>query len=240
VYEPPPPGQGYGPQYVYEPPPPPKPRHVAPKYSFWLGPRVGWFVPFGTVFYRCNPSTLGGCGSFSGVDWNDYASSGPMFEIDVGARLGRNYNLFLLWEHASLGRGEVKELQGTESGSFDSASSDYFGLGLRVSSDPDKVGFLTEINLGARRFKAEYANDTELQFSEDVPLELRLGLGADIRFSRLFSLSPMVTLGIGRFDTIELVQDGNTRDLMSDADEFASHGWLTFQIGGHFDVAGGG
>jgi hypothetical protein len=238
VYEPPPPGYGYGPEGVYEPPPPPKPRHVAPKYSFWLGPRVGWFVPFGSVFYRCAPNSFGEC-NYNAVDWNDYASSGPMFEIDAGARLGRNYTLFLLWEHAALGAGDDESYEKAQGG-LDSASTDYFGLGLRVSSDPNKIGFLTEINLGARRFRAKYANGTELQFTQDVPLELRLGLGADIRLSRLFSLSPLITLGIGRFDTIEIVQDGDTQDLMAGDDELASHGWLTFQIGGHFDVAGGG
>ncbi len=238
VYEPPPPGYGYGPQGVYEPPPPPKPRHVAPKYSFWLGPRVGWFVPFGSAFYRCTTNSFGEC-NYNAVDWNDFTSSGPMFELDVGARLGRNYNLFLLWEHAALGGGDNESFEESRGG-LESASTDYFGLGLRVSSDPNKVGFLTEINLGARRFRAKYENGDEVQFTEDVPLELRLGLGADIRLSPLFSLSPMITLGIGRFDTLEEVVSGDTRDMLADGDELASHGWLTFQIGGHFDVAGGG
>jgi hypothetical protein len=238
VYEPPPPGYGPGPQLVYEPPPPPKPRHVAPKYSFWLGARAGWFVPFGSAYYRCTPNSFNEC-NYEAVDWNDFTSSGPMFELDVGARLGRNYNLFLLWEHAALGGGDDESFEESRGG-LESASTDYFGLGLRVSSDPNKVGFLTEINLGARRFRAKYEDGSELQFTEDVPLELRLGLGADIRLSPLFSLSPMITLGIGRFDTIEEVVNGDTRDMLADDDELASHGWLTFQIGGHFDIAGGG
>jgi hypothetical protein len=238
VYEPPPPGQGYGPQFVYEPPPPPKPRHVAPKYSFWVGPRIGWFVPFGNLWYRCNPGSPGNCSSYTSNAWNDYASSAPMFEIDVGARLGRNYNVFALWERANLGAGDNESYENARGG-LDHASTDYFAVGLRVSSDADKIGFLTEITLGARRFRAVYEDGSEFQLSEDIPLEARIGLGADIRLSPLFSLSPLLTLGVGRFDNIEAVdRDGNRSDQLSDLDELGSHGWLTLQIGGHFDIAG--
>jgi hypothetical protein len=228
IYEPPPPGYGYGPQLV------------APKYSLWLGPRIGWFIPFGNLIYQCNGDGRGGCGSYTGAAWSDYAASGPMFELDAGARLGRFYNLFALWEHAALHGGDGNPAE-TAGGGLDHANTDYFGLGFRVSSDADKVGFLTEIDLGLRRFHAVYSNGSELQFSEEVPLEARIGFGADIRITPQFSLSPMLSLGVGRFDkATHVAPDGKETDVLGSLDELANHGWLTLQMGAHFDLAGGG
>jgi hypothetical protein len=231
VYEPPPPG-AYGYPVVYEPPPPPKPRHVAPKYSLWLGARVGWFIPFGSLWAE----HLGG-NVYEEVSWSRFASQGPMFEVDIGARLGRHYNLFFLWERASLGTGSEfdKAFGGQRSG-----ETDFYAIGLRISSDADRVGFLTEIDLGYRRFRARWEDGTELQLTE-APLEFRLGLGADIRIGPMFSLSPMVTLGVGSFRSAEWkLPNGETRDATLPGDRAAGHGWLTLQVGGHFDIAGGG
>jgi len=209
---------------------------VAPKYSFWLGARLGWFIPFGDLWAQGVPDSQGFI-NLTGVPWSDYASSGPMFELDVGARLGRNYNLFLTWERASLGTGELAP---DANGGQQNGDSDFYAIGLRVSSDPDKVGFLTEIAIGARRFHAVWADGTELQLT-DAPFEARLGLGADIRLGPLFSLSPLITVGIGGFGTAEAVApDGTRTDAMGQYDERTGHGWLTFQLGGHFDIAGGG
>jgi hypothetical protein len=236
TYEPPPPGYGYAPSLVYEPPPPPKPRHVAPKYSFWLGARGGWFIPFGNLWAQ-GTQRADGFVDLEGVKWSEYASSGPLFELDIGARLGRNYNLFLLWEHAVLGSGSAAP---DANGGQDGGDSDFYALGLRVSSDPNRVGFLTEIALGARRFRATWADGTELQLTE-APFEARLGLGADIRLNPAFSLSPLVTIGVGAFGSAEVVSpDGTRTDATGPNDERAGHGWVTFQLGGHFDVAGGG
>jgi hypothetical protein len=232
VYEPPPPG--YYPT-IYEPPPPPKPRHVAPKYSFWVGARLGWFVPFGDLWAQSVPGSGGR--SFEGVGFSEYASSGPMFEVDVGARLGRHYNVFLAWERAMLGTGSAEP---DAHGGQETGDTDFYAIGLRVSSDANRVGFLTEINLGYRRFRARWSDGTELHLT-DAPLEFRLGLGADIRLGPAFSLSPMVTLGVGAFGAAEWQHpNGDTEDATLPGDRSAGHGWLTLQIGGHFDLAGGG
>jgi hypothetical protein len=217
------------------------PRHIAPKYSFWLGARIGWFVPFGDLWADCVvPPGETSC-DYQGVSFTDYASSGPLFELDIGARLGRNYNLFLLWEHASLGRGSLNPAQDPLArGEQEGADTDYYALALRVSSNPDKVGFLTEIALGARRLRTRWNNGTELQLTNSF-FEPRLGLGADIRFGPAFSLSPLVTLGVGVFhEAKHVAPDGTEVDATDERDEANGHGWLTLQIGGHFDVAGGG
>jgi hypothetical protein len=228
VYEPPPPGY-YAP--IYEPPPPPRPHHIAPSMSLWLGARLGWFVPFGDLYGTCADAY---CDAVNGTAWSDYASSGPTFELDGGMRLGRHYNVFLLWERAELGKGSAEP---NAHGGQATGDSDYYALGVRYSSDPDHVGFLTEIDIGYRRFRAAWNDGTELQLT-DAPFEFRLGLGADIRLNRLLSLSPMVTIGAGAFGNAKWkLPNGQTQDVTGN-DEATGHGWLTLQMGGHFDLFG--
>lgn len=234
IYEPPPPAGS-----LYEPPPPPRPRHLAPKYALWAGARVGWFVPFGNLWGRCLDAS---CFAIDGVGFGEFASSGPMFELDIGARISRNYNVFITWERAQLGAGNASAAErlfyvGTEAEQegLSSNSTDFYGLGLRVSSDPDDIGFLTEVAVGYRRFIAVFEDDTELQLTDGL-FEARLGLGADIRLSRNFSLTPLATIGVGSFGDAEVVQGGIRREA-TDADSVStSHGWLTLQVGGHFDL----
>lgn len=209
------------------------PRHVAPKTAFWLGGRIGWFVPFGNVYARGMQD--GNFIVFEGVPWSDYASSGPMFELDLGARLGRNYNLFALWERAELGAGDaLNDVSGGQTG----GDTDFFGVGLRASSDADAVGFVTELALGYRRARAVWEDGTELQFTGGI-LEGRIGLGADIRLSPSFSLSPLATLGVGSFGDIEWqAPDGSKSNAFGPNDEADGHAWFTLTLGGHFDLAG--
>jgi hypothetical protein len=207
-----------------------------------VGARIGWFVPFGDLWADCTqPIGADDCGNYEGVNFTDYASSGPLFELDIGARLGRNYNLFLLWEHAQLGRGSLNPAEDPLTrGEQDGSDTDFYAIALRVSSDPDKVGFLTEIALGARRFRATWANGEELQLT-DAPFEARLGLGADIRLGPAFALSPLITLGVGAFgEATRVLPDGSSVEATDDVDARTGHGWLTLQIGGHFDIGGGG
>jgi hypothetical protein len=233
VYEPPPPGADeYGP-VTYEPPPPPAPHHRAPKTSLWIGARLGWFLPFGNLWARAAPQ--GTYYVLEGVAWSDYASSGTMIEGDVGLRLARNYNLFFGWERAQLGAGKAETaLHGDQTG----GDSDFWGIGLRANSDPDRIGFVSEVMIGYRRFRASWADGTELQLT-DAPFEARLGLGAEFRLGTSLTLEPMLTLGAGAFGTVRYVDSaGNQTSALGPLDEGAGHGWLTLQLGGHFDVAG--
>jgi hypothetical protein len=230
-----PPPPGYGPDLVYEPPPPPTPHHVAPKTSLWAGARVGWFVPFGNLWGTCAQPVGNQCQLYSGTKWSAYASSGPMFELDLGARLARNYNLFALWEHASLGKGSAEP---DAHGGQKAGGTDYYALGVRVSSNADSIGFLTEINIGYRRFHALWSDGSELQLT-NAPFEFRIGIGADIRISRGFSLSPMVTLGAGGFGTVKRIGPNGAKQAVDPpVDETGGHAWATLQLGGHFDIAG--
>jgi hypothetical protein len=239
IYEPPVPGAPV--PVVYEPPPPPRPKHVAPKTALWAGVRLGWFVPFGSAWARCTyVSSTGNCVVAESVPWSDYASSGPLFELDLGARLGRNYNLFILWEHAGLGGGaddpSLLPTPAPSPAASTSASTDYYALGLRFSSDPDHTGFLTEFALGWRRFDAKWEDGTELRLT-DAPWEFRLGLGADIRLGKSLSIEPLATLGFGVFGSAEWqLADGTHVDALQGLDQPDAHSWVTLQIGGHFDL----
>ena len=233
IYEPPPPGFYPPDGPVFEPPPPPEPHHVAPRTSLWLGARVGWFIPFGSAFAR--GTRVGDGVNYKGVPWRNYVGSGPMFEIDAGARLSRNYNVFALWERAQLSSGNG-DPDDTSVGKSKSGDTDFYGVGVRATSDPDRVGFITELAIGYRRARAKY-DGSEIQFT-DAPFEARLGIGADIRLSDLFSLSPLVTVGVGSFGKIERASRNGVADQMQRDDQADGHAWATFTIGGNFDLFG--
>lgn len=230
-FEPPVPGQT-----GFEPPPPPEARHLAPRLSLWLGARLGWFFPFGNAWADGPDSgTTGGLPYYTleGKPWRDYATSGPMFELDVGMRLSRSYTVFALWERAQLGSGNDES---GRDGEQDGAESDFWALGLRASSDPDRIGFLTEVAIGYRRARTFFTNGVEYQFT-DAPFEARLGLGAEFRFSRSLTVSPLVTIGVGAFGSAEAVEpNGNIRRITGPFDESDGHAWATLQVGGHFDL----
>ncbi|HET9955453.1 MAG TPA: hypothetical protein VFQ61_13150 [Polyangiaceae bacterium] len=230
----------YGPRLVWEPPPPPVPRHTAPRTSFWLGGRVGWFVPFGNAFsknvYR---------GSYTesvGVRLRDYASSGPFFEVDVGARIGRHYTVFGLWERAELGIGNgdragLNQVY-TNLGGQTGGDTDFWAAAVRISSDPDEVGLVSELGIGYRRARIGFEGGEHLELTQGT-FEARIGVGADIRVNRRFSLSPMLTLGVGMFGQVDLVRrNGDAVDLLRKDYNSDGHGWFTLHLGGHFDIAG--
>lgn len=210
---------------------------MAPKRSLWVGARLGWFFPFGNVWADAATAGQGGQQYYvlRGRPWRDYASSGPMFELDVGMRLSRAYTVFVLWERAQLGSGNHESEQ-SRGGEQDGAETDFWGLGLRASSDPNQIGFVTEVAIGYRRARTFFTNDTEYQFT-DAPFEARLGLGAEFRLNRTISLSPLVTVGVGGFGSTRAVDaKGNARSLTGPIDEADGHAWATLQFGGHFDL----
>ncbi|HKY35589.1 MAG TPA: hypothetical protein VJN18_06615 [Polyangiaceae bacterium] len=229
-FEPPVPGGA-----PFEPPAPPEERHLTPRSSISLGARLGWFFPFGNLWARGVPTTDAGRYYYvlDGVPWSDYASSGPMFEIDAGVRLGRSYTVFALWERAETGSGNFED-------GFDGkqarGDTDFWAIGLRASSNPDRLGFLTEVAIGYRRARTLFENGAEYQFT-DAPFEARLGLGAEYRFSRLLTVSALATVGVGGFGLAERVSPKDElTPLTGGLDEGDGHAWATLNIGSHFDL----
>jgi hypothetical protein len=139
--------------------------------------------------------------------------------------------VFLLWERAELGSGDDES-----NGPQDGAESDFWALGLRASSNPDKLGFLTEVAVGYRRARTFFENDYEYQFT-DAPFEARLGLGAELRTSRLATWSGLVTIGVGGFGDVRTVApNGGALPNNRPEDSGDGHAWATLNIGGHFDL----
>jgi hypothetical protein len=155
-----------------------------------------------------------------------------MLELDIGARLGRYYNVYALWERAQLSSGN-----GIDGYSQKRAETDYVAIGVRLSADPDDIGMLLDLAIGARRFRSLYKGSNELQLS-DAPLETRLGVGVDIRMSHNFSLSPMLTVGLGGFGKAEWVTKDTVSDAIPKGNDTLTHGWVSLQLGGHFDIIG--
>ncbi|MEO7036433.1 MAG: hypothetical protein ABI548_20990 [Polyangiaceae bacterium] len=234
IFEPLPPGFYPPGEPVFEPPAPPEPHHVAPRTALWLGARVGLFVPFGSAFAR---GTADGAGNVNlkGVPWTNYVGTGPMFELDAGARLSRSYNVFALWERAQLSSGNG-DPDDASIGKSMRGETDFWGGGIRATSNADNIGFVTELAVGYRRARAKYEG-SEIQFT-DAPFEARLGLGAEFRLNRYASLSPMFTLGVGSFGKIQRASKNGVADQMQRDDQADGHAWATFTIGGSFDLFG--
>jgi len=226
AYEPPLP-----PMMYYEPPPPPRrvTPNAPPKSAFWLGARAGLFVPFGSLWL--DGADYGGGLFYRHRSFADYASSGPTGELDVGARLGRRYNLFGLWEHASLGAGSLDD---HAFGGQMRGSTDLYGIGLRFSTDPGSTGFLLEFALGYRDFHAHWADGTTLSLGN--AFDARIGLGADIRMSRWFALSPMVILGGGSFSHARWSGPAGNQDAFGPLDQPGQYGTFELALGAHADI----
>lgn len=221
--------------YVHgEVPLPLPPQHVAPKTSLWLGARLGWFFPLGSVVTD-GESVHNTCCAYYNRGFDDFATSGPMTEIDVGVRLGRHYNVLALWEWAILRDGD--EL-GDEFGGQTSARSHFAGIGLRFSTNPDATGLVVEMAVGWRQFSATWKNGTEFTATDDF-LNTRIGVGADFRLNENWSISPMLTLGGGYFTDLRWrLADGSEAGGFSLLDQDGQHVPLTLQVGGHFDAFG--
>jgi hypothetical protein len=222
---PPPPPYGY-PPYVYEPPPPPPPRHRAPANALWVGARAGVLFPGGYLYDAGTDPYY-----YYGPGWSDAAGSGPVGELDVGGRFGRRYIVFAAWEHAALGTGGDSYYQDSY-GAQTSAKTDFAGVGFRWSSSPDEVGLALELGLGYRWFKERWA--AGYRYNMEGFGEFRFGLGADIRASRLVSLSPMLMISEGVFNDREFGTPG--QPLQSIPSYSAAHQTVTLTLGGHFDL----
>ena len=181
----------YAPPPVYAAPAPPpyaepeEPVH-APKFSLYAGLRLS-YIGYGGAWYAHDADTDETSGNF--------VKQGPALELDVGARLGKRYIPFFFYEHAFLATGHH----------FDdvsaSASSSIYGVGLRsVSGDIDSVGVVTEITIGKRSVSVSRDGSTYTMSTVEF---LKFGLGAEIRITTQFTLSPLAFIGAGQMSDTE-------------------------------------
>jgi hypothetical protein len=166
---------------------PEEPTH-APKWALWTGVDMG-VLGYGNNFFL-NPNN-GGEGETTGA----IAGTGMGLTLEAGARLGKRYIPYVLWEHGFLKQGRRFE------GSDARSSSDYYGVGFRyIALDPDVVGILTDISIGLRSVKVTQGDQTYKMSALEL---FHMSLGAEIRLSTLFALSPKVMIAGGAMSDVE-------------------------------------
>ncbi len=214
----------------------PASRRDVPPYSLWLGPGLSWSVPFGDLWGRCSGfDAYGRCALIEDVPVSTFFGSGPALEIDAGARLGRHYNLYALWERTWFSKGNGGESGGARQSR---GESDFLALGLRVTTVPEKIGFVLDVAVGTRRMRARWQDGTELQLT-DAPFETRLGVGADVRLDENWSFTPLLHLGLGSFGRMQWVLPDKTIEPASAPGDVAlTHGWVGLQVSAHADILG--
>jgi hypothetical protein len=250
--QPPPPPQGYGQPYGQPPPqgygqpPPPPPRAApppvpyekpetpthAPKYSLWVGPRLG-YTGFGFNFFTNRSSKSETTGNFVG--------NGPFGQLDIGARISHRYVPYLFWEHDFLPAGHRFD------GASASATSDFYGIGFRmISGDVNSVGFLTDLSIGQRKVSVTNNDQTYTMSGLEI---FKLGLGAEIRVSTLFAITPLFSISGGSMndtkDTVRFSANGSGDGITEPAfkngetiDNTRPYVVLSLGVGVHFDVFG--
>lgn len=155
----------------------------APGYSLWLGGRLGLLLYGGSMYFNAN----------TGYDEkaSAFVTNGLALEADVGARIAKRYIPYLALELGLVGPGN--RFQGA--GASASAGSSFLGVGFRfLAGNVNFVSFASDLSFGFRKFEVSNGNSTWTASAFEF---LRLGLGADIRFTDYFTLSPMITLSGG-------------------------------------------
>lgn len=166
------------PEYHYVPPK--VPVH-APRFALWAGAHLS-FQTFGNSFFRNENGQSEVTGNF--------IKPGLGTQVDVGVRLEKRYIPYVLYErYWSFGDG--RRFQGADANSY----GQFYGFGFRyLFGNPDFVAGFTDLSFGRRIVSVSSAGGS---YSMSTFEFLRLGLGAEIRLSTRFTLSPQITLSSG-------------------------------------------
>jgi hypothetical protein len=119
----------------------------------------------------------------------NFVRPGLAVELNVGARIERRYIPYLVGEVGLLGAGH--RFDGTSA----AAGTSFAGIGFRfLAGDVNGISLISDLSFGIRKFQVSLNNQTW----SAMGLELfRVGVGADLRMSNLFTLSPLLTLSGG-------------------------------------------
>jgi hypothetical protein len=215
--------------YEYVEPTPPT---HAPYYSLWTGARAG-LLTFSNAFYTNQLGHAESTGNF--------VRPGLALEADVGARLAKRYLPYAFWEHGFMGAGHRFD------GASASAQTDLFGIGFRYTAfDVDNIGLLTDLSFGFRSLSVHSGSESFTMRSLEI---FRFGIGAEIRMSTMFVLSPMISIATGAMNdtdgTIHFSQKGSGDGLTQPTynsgktiDQQNGYIMVLLGLGGHFDLLG--
>ena len=237
----PPPGyqqqQAPPPQPPPKPPEPPEPPTHCPKYSLWVGPRLG-FMGHGLGFWG-HKTTVGQPDTTETT--GNIVGNGLQTQIDVGARISYHWVPFLFYERGWLAKGHRFD------GLGGSASSTFYGIGLyNASGDVDSVAFVSEASFGLRSISVSDGSSTYTMSGLSL---FNLGFGAEIRIMTLFSVTPMLRFSLGTMDesegsvtyAAERQGDGRTKPDFRDGEQIGNSRYyvaLTLGASVHFDLFG--
>ena len=205
---------------------PEQPTH-APKYSLWVGPRLS-YMGFGFSFYRNTDGTSETTGQLVG--------NGMAPELDFGVRFAHRYAAFVFYEHGFLLAGHRFDGQTSAS-----ASTDFYGVGFRfLSGDVDSVAFASDISIGKRVVTVKNGSETYSMSGLEI---FRLGLGAEIRVTTLFTIDPVLSISGGSLNDTEgtvQIKDGKRPPFTAGQtlDDARPYVMLSLGVGVHFDVFG--
>jgi hypothetical protein len=215
---------------------PPPPVH-APRFSLWLGGRLGLLAYSGGLYV--NDASTGAIETTG-----NFVKPGLGLELDAGARLERRYIPYVALELGLVGAGHRFEGSSTPT----TASTQFVGIGFRyLAGDVDGVSFASDISFGQRKFSVTSGSDTWSISGLEI---FRLGLGAEIRIDKIFTLSPMLTISGGTLtDTSGNVQFAPGQGDGQKGPPFTGNGslpgWATTTYyaifagcGAHFDLFG--
>jgi hypothetical protein len=216
---------------------PPQPPVHAPRFSLWLGGRLGLLAYSGGLYVNdANTGAIETTGNF--------VQPGLGLEVNAGARIEKRYMPYLAYELGLVKAGHRFEGATTPT----TAGTEFIGVGFRyLAGDVDGVSFASELSFGRRKVAVTSGSETWSISGLEI---FRLGLGAEVRIDKIFELSPMLTISGGTLtDTSGNVRfapgqgDGQQRPPFTG--NGALPGWATttyFAIfagcGAHFDLFG--
>ena len=214
------------PPYAFEPAPP---SVHAPQTAFWVGARLG-LLGYGGAFFVNAQNREETTGNFIG--------QGLAGEANVGDRLNHRYIPYLLLEYAVLQPGH-------RFNDNTSAQSILAGLGFRfIIGNVHRTGFLADLSVGRRTISVAREGHS---FKMQAPEIFRLGLGAEIRMSTRFTLSPLAHLSGGSMSQssgeIFYAPQGDGADRPTFIDGSISGSQRSYLVvgigcGAHFDLFG--
>jgi hypothetical protein len=128
--------------------------------------------------------------------------------------------------------GPVDPRAGPVSARVSSSSTTVLGVGLRHSFSSGDLGFAVELVYGYRLTRVTFTDGSKLR--ADAAGEFKLGLGADIRLSPTFSISPRVHIGLGSYSDVTIEGAATPEKNAQIGSE--THGYMGLDLGGHFDL----
>ena len=168
----------------------PKGPERAPKYALWVGASLS-LLSYGGRLYTNEQNQDEQAGNF--------VTSGLATQVSVGARLAQHFVPYVFYEYGAVGAGH------RFTGEDATAHTSFYGAGFRyIAGNVNVAGFVADVALGFRSMSVSSGGQTYIMSGFEP---LRIALGAEVRFNRFFTISPMAFVSGGAMSST----DGNVK-----------------------------